>query len=65
MTVDELLAKIEEKADILIVDSRLEVEEAFEDGRIKGAVAVPFSTILEGTWEPPADLTMEIVIYCS
>jgi 3-mercaptopyruvate sulfurtransferase SseA len=48
ITIDELLQKIESQADILIVDSRLDVEEQFDAGHIKGAIPVPLSKIMEG-----------------
>jgi 3-mercaptopyruvate sulfurtransferase SseA len=63
ITIDELLQKIESQADILIVDSRLDVEEQFAAGHIKGAIPVPLSKIMEGQWLPPAD--QEIIFYCS
>jgi rhodanese-related sulfurtransferase len=47
----------------LIVDSRLDVEEQFDAGHIKGAIPVPLSKIMEGQWLPPAD--KEIIFYCS
>jgi len=63
ITVDELLQKIDSHADILIVDSRIDVEKLFADGHIKGAIPVPLSQIMEGQWLPPAD--QEIIFYCS
>ena len=63
ITIDELLQKIESHADILIVDTRVDVEEQFAAGHIKGAIPVPLSKIMEGQWLPPAD--KEIIFYCS
>jgi hypothetical protein len=63
MTIDELLQKIESNADILIVDTRIDVEKSFASGHIKGAIPVNLMNILSGEWIPPAD--KEIVIYCT
>ena len=63
ITVDELLQKINSQADILIVDSRIDVEKLFADGHIPGAVPVPLSEIIDGQWLPPAD--KEIIFYCT
>ena len=43
ITIEELLQKIESNADILIVDTRTDVETQFDAGHIKGAVPVPLS----------------------
>jgi 3-mercaptopyruvate sulfurtransferase SseA len=63
ITIDELLGKINSHADILIVDSRIDVEKLFEAGHIPGAIPVPLSTIIEGKWLPPQD--KEIIFYCT
>jgi hypothetical protein len=63
ITKEELLQKIKSNADILIVDSRVDVEAQFAVGHIKGAVPVPLSEIIEGKWMPSAD--NEIVFYCT
>jgi 3-mercaptopyruvate sulfurtransferase SseA len=63
ITIDELLQKINSHADILIVDSRVDVEEQFAAGHIPGAIPVPLSEITEGKWLPPED--KEIIFYCS
>lgn len=63
ITIEELLQKIESNANILIVDTRVDVETQFDAGHIKGAVPVPLSKITEGQWIPPAD--KEIIFYCS
>ena len=63
ITIDELLQKINSHADILIVDSRRDVEELFDSGHIIGAIPMPLSTIMEGNWLPPAD--KEIIFYCT
>jgi len=65
ITIDELLQKINGHADILIVDSRIDVEEQFAAGHIQGAVPVPLSEIIDGQWLPPADLNQEIIFYCT
>ena len=63
ITIEELLQKLESHANILIVDTRADVETQFDAGHIKGAVPVPLSKITEGRWIPPAD--KEIIFYCS
>ena len=61
----ELLQEMLNNADILIVDSRAEVEQEYENGHITGAIPVPLSQITSGQWEPPADKNKEIVFYCT
>lgn len=63
ITIDELLQKINSHADILIVDSRIDVEKLFDAGHIPGAIPVPLSEIIDGKWLPPAD--KEIIFYCT
>jgi 3-mercaptopyruvate sulfurtransferase SseA len=63
ITADELLQKINSHADILIVDSRIDVEKLFDSGHIPGAIPMPLSTVMEGQWSPPID--QEIVFYCT
>jgi len=65
ITKEELLQKINSHADILIVDSRLDVEEQFDAGHIPGAIPVPLSKITEGQWLPPVDQNQEIIFYCT
>lgn len=65
ITLDELLQKINSHADIVIVDSRIDVEKLFDAGHIIGAIPVPLSTITEGQWLPPADQNQEIIFYCT
>jgi 3-mercaptopyruvate sulfurtransferase SseA len=65
ITKEELLQKINSHADILIIDSRLDVEEQFDAGHIPGAVPVPLSAITDGKWQPPADQNQEIIFYCT
>jgi len=65
ITIDELLQKINSHADILIVDSRIDVEKLFDSDHIIGAIPVPLSAIMESTWLPPADQNQEIIFYCS
>jgi Rhodanese-like domain len=65
ITIDELLQKINSRSDILIVDSRIDVEKLFADDHIPGAVPVPLSTITDGEWLPPADHNQEIIFYCT
>ena len=63
ITIEELLQKIQSKADIVIVDTRLDVEELFALGHIKGAVPVPLSEIVSGQWTTTID--KEIILYCT
>jgi 3-mercaptopyruvate sulfurtransferase SseA len=65
ITIDELLQKINNHDDILIVDSRIDVENLFADGHIPGAIPVPLSQITEGKWLPPGDQNQEIIFYCT
>ncbi len=65
ITVDELLQKINSGSDIIIVDTRLDVEQQYKEGHITGAIAVPLSNITEGQWTAPADLGKEVIFYCS
>jgi Rhodanese-like domain len=65
ITDDGLLQKINSHANILIVDSRIDVEKLFDSGHIIGAIPVPLSAITEGQWSPPADLNQEIIFYCT
>ena len=65
ITIDELLQKINSHADLLIVDSRIDVEKLFADGHIPGSVPVPLSSITDGVWLPPADQNQEIIFYCT
>jgi hypothetical protein len=65
ITIDELLQKINNHDDILIVDSRIDVEDLFDAGHIPGAIPVPLSQITEGQWLPPVDQNQEIIFYCT
>jgi hypothetical protein len=65
ITIDELLQKINSHTDILIVDSRIDVEKLFDSGHIIGAIPVPLSKITDGQWLAPADLNREIIFYCT
>lgn len=59
ITTEELLAKIEGGASIVIVDARPKAE--YDAGHIKGAISAPLSVIVEGKWVPPAG--KEVVFY--
>ncbi len=65
ITIEELLQKIKNSDNILVVDSRADVEQAFVKGHIKDAVPVSLSRITAGQWEPPPDKNLEIVFYCT
>ena len=60
LTVDELLQKMADNSNILIVDTRH--AEEYEVDYIKGAISVPLDTIISGGWIPPLD--KEIILYC-
>ena len=60
ITIDELLQKMADNSNILIVDTRH--ADQYEVDHIKGAISVPLDTIVSGGWMPPAD--KEIIFYC-
>jgi len=60
LTVDELLQKMADNSDILIVDTRH--ADQYQVDHIKGAISVPLDTIIAGDWTPPLD--KEIILYC-
>ena len=60
ITIDELLQKMADNSNILIVDTRH--ADQYEEDHIKGAITVPLDTIVSGGWMPPAD--KEIILYC-
>ena len=60
ITIDELLQKMADDSNIIIVDTRH--ADQYEVDHIKGAVSVPLDTITSGGWTPPAD--KEIIFYC-
>ena len=60
ITIDELLQKIADNSNILIVDTRH--ADQYEVDHIKGAISVPMDTIIAGDWTPPAD--KELILYC-
>ena len=61
ITIDELLQKMADNSNILIVDTRH--ADQYEVDHIKGAISVPLDTIIAGAWTPPPD--KEIILYCS
>ena len=63
ITIEELLQKIQSSTDIVIVDTRVDVEKEFAVDHIKGAIPVPLSEITSGRWIPPAD--KDIIFYCT
>jgi hypothetical protein len=60
ITIDELLQKMADNSNILIVDTRH--ADQYEVDHIKGAISVPLDTITSGGWMPPAD--KEVILYC-
>jgi hypothetical protein len=60
ITIDELLQKMADNSNILIVDTRH--ADQYEVDHIKGAISVPLDTILAGEWTPPLD--KELILYC-
>ena len=65
ITIEELLQKIKNSDNILVVDSRADVEQSYVEGHIKGAILVSLSKITAGQWEPPPNKNLEIVFYCT
>ena len=63
ITVEELMKKINNGEDIIIVDTRTDVEEQFHLGHIPGALPVTLSKINAGQWAPSAN--KEIIFYCT
>ena len=61
ITKEELLQKLENGEDVLIVDTRYEAE--YKLSHIEGAVSAPYSEIVLRNWQPPPD--REAVLYCS
>ncbi|MEE8414024.1 MAG: rhodanese-like domain-containing protein [Dehalococcoidales bacterium] len=61
ISIEELLKKMDNGTNILIVDTRSESE--YLAGHIKGAVSVTYTTIAQEEWQPPGD--REIVLYCA
>jgi hypothetical protein len=62
ITIQYLLQKIKSGANILIIDTRIDVEVLFAQGHITGAVIVPLSQFLGG-WIPAVPLNREIILY--
>jgi hypothetical protein len=60
ITIDELLQKMADNSNILIVDTRY--ADQYEVDHVKGAISVPLDTIIAGDWTPPAD--KELILYC-
>ena len=65
ITAEELFNKIEHNEDVLVIDTRRDVETAFQEGHIPGAVPVPLETIVSGEWILPEDKNGEIILYCT
>jgi hypothetical protein len=65
ITAEGLNQKIQQNADMLIIDDRRGVETSYAEGHIKGAISVPFDQILSREWTPPENKDLEIIIYCS
>jgi len=65
ISVSDLFQKINDKQTLLIVDSRVDVNEQFANGHIVGAIPVPLAQVLSGEWVPPSDKNLEIIFYCT
>jgi 3-mercaptopyruvate sulfurtransferase SseA len=63
ITVAELLALLDKKAQVVIIDSRSESSWEGSDKQIKGSVRIPLDQLDARMNELPKD--KEIVIYCS
>jgi hypothetical protein len=61
----ELWQKITNNTDVLIIDTRVDVEILYASGHIKGAIPVPLSQFTEKKWVPTVALDKEIVLYCT
>ena len=59
ITLEELKGKLDQKADVIVVDVRGNL--SFEQERIKGAISIPLEEIEKGKREFPKD--KEIVFY--
>ncbi|MEJ2739336.1 MAG: rhodanese-like domain-containing protein [Dehalococcoidia bacterium] len=65
ITVEELLKKMEQNEDVLVIDTRKGVETAYPEGHIPGAMPVTLETIVSGEWMLPGDKDREIILYCT
>lgn len=59
ISIEELLEKMEDNANIVVVDARPKAE--YDAGHIKGAMSAPLAVILEGHWAPPPE--KEVIFY--
>ncbi len=62
ISVQELMTKIENKDDIIILDVR--TPEEFEEGYIEGAILIPFQEVEQRHKELNAPTDKEIIVYC-
>jgi hypothetical protein len=62
ITIQDLLQKMKSSADILVIDTRVDVEVQFSQGHIPGAEIVTLSQFLVG-WAPAVSLNREIILY--
>jgi predicted sulfurtransferase len=65
ISAKELWQKINSNTDILIIDTRVDVETLYASGHVKGAIPVPLSQFTEKGWMPSVALDKEIVLYCT
>jgi hypothetical protein len=64
ITVEQLGKELQNKQDVLIIDTRVDVDPQYATGHIRGAIPVPLANMLEG-WAPSVSLDKEVVLYCT
>jgi hypothetical protein len=64
ITVQQLWKELQNKQDVLIIDTRVDVDPQYATGHIKGAVPVTLASMLEG-WAPSVSPDREVVLYCT
>lgn len=64
IAIGELLHKIQNNEEIVIVDAREEPELQYYEEHIAGAISVPLSVIIAEKWRP-VKIDQETILYCS
>jgi hypothetical protein len=65
ITVQDVSQKLNSNADIFIIDARVDVQEQYPLGHIKGSIPVPLSKFTEEGWVASVALDKEIILYCT